>query len=39
MLNFLHVSNPVDKDISSAQAYVNNLNFLRRFKIFCMDNI
>ena len=39
MLNFLHVSDPVNKDISSAQAYVNNLNFLRRFKIICMDTI
>jgi hypothetical protein len=37
MLNFLHVRSPVDKDISSTQAYVNNLKFLRRFKIICMD--
>jgi len=35
-MNFRRVSNPVDKDISSAQAYVNNLKFLRYFKIICV---
>jgi hypothetical protein len=36
-IEFSSRKNFVDKYVSSAQAYVNNLNFLRRFKIICMD--